>query len=53
VSHEETQFETTSEEEPVMQSKARFLGLDIHADAITIAIAEPDGEVRSLTWNRP
>jgi transposase len=28
--------------------KVRFLGLDVHAETITIAIAEPDGEVRSL-----
>jgi transposase len=30
-------------------SKIRFIGLDVHADTISIAIAEPDqGEVRSL-----
>lgn len=29
-------------------SKIRFLGLDVHADTITVAVAEPDGEVRSL-----
>lgn len=28
--------------------KVRFLGLDVHADTIAVAIAEPDGEVRSL-----
>src|ERR1700730_8783716 len=28
--------------------KVRFLGLDVHADTIAIAVAEPDGEVRSL-----
>jgi len=28
--------------------KVRFLGLDVHAETITVAIAEPDGEVRSL-----
>jgi len=28
--------------------KVRFLGLDVHAETIAIAIAEPDGEVRSL-----
>lgn len=29
-------------------SKVRFLGLDVHAKTITAAIAEPNGEVRSL-----
>ena len=29
-------------------SKIRFVGLDVHADTITVAVAEPDGEVRSL-----
>jgi len=29
-------------------SKVRFLGLDAHAGTIAVAIAEPDGEVRSL-----
>src|SRR6516225_8740689 len=28
--------------------KVRFLGLDVYAETITVAIAEPDGEVRSL-----
>lgn len=28
--------------------KVRFLGLDLHADTIAVAVAEPDGEVRSL-----
>jgi transposase len=31
-----------------MREKLRFLGLDVHAETITIAIAEPDGSVRSL-----
>ena len=31
-----------------MQKKVRFLGLDVHAETIAVAIAEPDGEVRSL-----
>src|ERR1700747_2506668 len=31
-----------------MREKLRFLGLDVHAETITAAIAEPDGEVRSL-----
>jgi transposase len=29
-------------------SKIRFIGLDVHADTIAVAVAEPDGEVRSL-----
>lgn len=28
--------------------KVRFIGLDVHADTIAVAVAEPDGEVRSL-----
>ena len=28
--------------------KVRFSGLDVHADTIAVAVAEPDGEVRSL-----
>jgi transposase len=31
-----------------MKEKVRFLGLDVHAETIAIAVAEPDGEVRSL-----
>jgi transposase len=31
-----------------MREKLRFLGLDVHAETIAIAVAEPDGEVRSL-----
>ena len=31
-----------------MREKLRFLGLDVHAEAIAFAVAEPDGEVRSL-----
>jgi hypothetical protein len=29
-------------------SKERVVGLDVHADTISVAEAEPDGEVRSL-----
>jgi transposase len=29
-------------------SKIRFLGLDVHAGTIAVAVAEPNGEVRSL-----
>jgi len=31
-----------------MQKKVRFLGLDVHAETIAVAVAEQDGEVRSL-----
>jgi len=31
-----------------MKGKVRFLGLDVHAETSAVAIAEPDGEVRSL-----
>jgi transposase len=31
-----------------MKRKVRFLGLDVHAETIAVAMAEPDGEVRSL-----
>src|SRR2546429_9666816 len=33
--------------EPVM-SNVRFIGLDVHAETIAVAVAEPDGEVRSV-----
>jgi hypothetical protein len=26
--------------------KVRFLGLDVHAETIAVAVAEPDGEAR-------
>ena len=29
-------------------SKIRFVGLDVHADTITVAVADPDGDGRSL-----
>ena len=29
-------------------SKIRFVGLDVHAETIAVAVAEPDGEVHSL-----
>ena len=29
-------------------SKVRFIGLDVHAETIAVAVAEPQGEVRSL-----
>jgi hypothetical protein len=31
-----------------MKKTVRFLGLDVHAETITVAVAEPDGSVRSL-----
>lgn len=31
-----------------MKDKVRFLGLDVHAETIAVAVAEADGEVRSL-----
>ena len=31
-----------------MREKLRFVGMDVHAETIAVAIAEPDGEVRSL-----
>src|SRR5437016_9663017 len=36
-------------------SKIRFVGLDVHADSIAVAVAEPSGEVRSfgVIANRP
>lgn len=30
-------------------SKIRFIGLDVHADTIAVAVAEPNGEIRSLS----
>jgi transposase len=35
------------EQEPAM-SNVRFVGLDVHAETIAVAIADPEGEVRSL-----
>ena len=32
-----------------MREKLRFLVLDVHAETIAVAVAEPDGEVRSLS----
>jgi len=31
-----------------MREKLRFLGLDVHAETIAVAVAEANGEVRSL-----
>lgn len=32
----------------MMKSTRRYVGLDVHADTIAVAVAEPDGEVRPL-----
>lgn len=29
-------------------SKIRFIGLEVHADTLAVAVAEPNGEVRSI-----
>jgi len=31
-----------------MKRDIRFAGLDVHAETIAVAVAEPDGQVRSL-----
>jgi transposase len=31
-----------------MKEKLRFFGLDVHAETISVVVAEPEGEVRSL-----
>jgi hypothetical protein len=44
-----------TKEEPVMTKPTRYLGLDVHAETISAAIAEGDSKVRSLGQipNRP
>lgn len=44
----DAQSEPQTEGTGHMKEKLRFLGLDVHAQTITVAIADPDGEVRSL-----
>jgi transposase len=41
--------------EPVVKKSIRFVGLDLHAETIAVAVAEADGEVRSfgVIPNRP
>src|SRR3990170_1811629 len=41
--------------EPAVKKNTRFVGLDVHAETISAAVAEPEGEVRSLGMfaNRP
>ena len=50
----DSQTQSHMRKEPVM-STVRFIGLDVHADTIAVAVAEPGGEVRSLgiVPNRP
>src|SRR5713101_422282 len=38
-----------------MKHDIRFVGLDVHAESITVSVIEPDGEIRSLGSipNRP
>ena len=38
-----------------MKKNLRFVGLDVYAQTIAVAVAEPDGQVRSLgiIVNRP
>src|SRR5437879_1739408 len=45
----------TCERSRSMSTNLRYLGLDVHADTIAVAVAEPSGEVRSLGVipNRP
>jgi len=31
-----------------MKNVTRFVGLDVHAESITVAVLEPDGGIRSL-----
>src|SRR6202171_5468991 len=50
----ETPTQSHMRKEPVMK-RVRFIGLDVHADTIAVAVAEPGGDVRSLGSipNRP
>jgi len=38
-----------------MKHDIRFVGLDVHAESVTVSVIEPDGEIRSLGSipNRP
>ena len=50
----ETSTQSHMRKEPVMK-KVRWVGLDVHADTIAVAVAEPTGEVRAVGQipNRP
>src|SRR5438552_9560183 len=54
VNRVETQRRATSERSRFMK-RVRFVGLDVHAETIAVAVAETDGEVRSVGTipNRP
>ena len=39
---------TADRDSSTRKEKVRFWGLDVHAETIAVAVAEPDGEVRSL-----
>lgn len=43
---EGNRLRATSGEEPPLKEKVRFVGLDVHVETITVAVAEADGEVR-------
>jgi hypothetical protein len=47
VNREDQRRRAAYEWQPAM-SNVRFVGLDVHAETIAVAVAEPDGEVRSL-----
>jgi hypothetical protein len=45
---DELQSRATSGGNRSSERSYAFLGLDVHAETIAVAVAEPDGEVRSL-----
>jgi hypothetical protein len=47
VNREDPRRRAAYEWEPAMKN-VRFVGLDVHAETIAVAVAEPDGEVHSL-----
>ena len=44
---EDKQYRATSERSRSMK-RIKFVGLDVHAETISVAVAEQDGEIRSL-----
>src|SRR5258708_13195104 len=44
---EDKQYRATSERSRSMK-RIKFVGLDVHAETIAVAVAEQDGEIRSL-----